>query len=121
MNVRSSMALNRRTFLKVSTAAGGGLILGTYLPTLVDSGAGDVTAAAGQFEPNIWVRIDADDTVRIMLTQLEMGQGVMTAMPMLVAEELDADWKKVRTEWVGADRRYGNPGLGGTQITAGSS
>ncbi len=115
------MALSRRTFLKVSTAGGGGLILGAYLPGLVSPIGGQVAAAAGQFEPNIWIRIDADDSVRIMLTQLEMGQGVMTAMPMLVAEELDADWKKVRTEWVGADRRYGNPGLGGTQITAGSS
>ncbi|MGB7218974.1 MAG: xanthine dehydrogenase family protein molybdopterin-binding subunit [Vicinamibacterales bacterium] len=116
------MVPNRRTFLKVTTAAGGGLVLGAYLPALVDSAdAAQRAAARGVFEPNIWVRIDADDSVRIMLTQLEMGQGVMTAMPLLVAEELDADWKKVRTEWVGADRRYGNPGLGGTQITAGSS
>src|SRR3990170_1650016 len=120
--MRSTMALSRRTFLKVSTAGGGALILGAYLPALVDSvDAAQRAAAGGVFEPNIWVRIGADEGVTVMLTQLEMGQGVMTAMPMLVAEELDVEWSKVRTEWVGADRRYGNPGLGGTQITAGSS
>ena len=113
------MSMNRRTFLKVSAAAGGGLVIGAFAPAWAGGSAS--VSAAGVFEPNIWVRIDADDSVRIMLTQLEMGQGVMTAMPMLVAEELDVDWKKVRTEWVPADRRYGNPGMGGTQITAGSN
>ncbi len=53
---------------------------------------GRLEAAAGIFEPNIWVKIAADDTVTMTLTQLEMGQGVMTSMPMLVAEELDVDW-----------------------------
>src|SRR5215471_18820192 len=56
-----------------------------------------------------------------MLTQLEMGQGVMTSMPMLLAEELDADWKKIKTEWVPADPKYGNPNFGGAQLTAGSN
>ena len=52
---------------------------------------------------------------------LEMGQGVMTSMPMLVAEELDLDWNKVKTEWAPADPRYGNPNFGGAQLTAGSN
>ena len=55
-----------------------------------------------------------------MLTQLEMGQGVMTSMPMLVAEELDVAWNTITTEWVGADDRYG-AGFGGQQLTAGSN
>jgi len=109
--------LNRRTFLKVSVA-GGALIVGGYLPGLRDSG---VAEAAGSFEPNIWVKIGADDSVTIMLTQLEMGQGVMTSMPMLVAEELDLDWNKIKTEWVPADPKYGNPNFGGAQLTAGSN
>jgi len=110
-------SLSRRTFLKTATAAGGGLMIGAYLPL---RGATAVTAA-GSFEPNIWIKVNADDTVRIMLTMLEMGQGVMTSMPMLVAEELDFDWAKIKTEWVGADARYGNPNFGGQQITAGSN
>ena len=108
--------LDRRSFLTVTAAAGGGLLVGTYLGPLQAS----LEAADGSFEPNIWVRIDADDTVRVMLTQLEMGQGVMTAMPMLVAEELDVDWNTITTEWVGADSRYG-AGFGGQQLTAGSN
>jgi isoquinoline 1-oxidoreductase beta subunit len=109
--------LDRRAFLTITAAAGGGLLAGTYLGSSLHASLG---AADGSFEPNIWVRIDADDTVCVMLTQLEMGQGVMTAMPMLVAEELDVDWNTIATEWVGADSRYG-AGFGGQQLTAGSN
>src|SRR2546430_15866692 len=87
--------LSRRTFLKVS-ATGGALLVGGYLPGLRETGTAE---AAGVFEPNVWVKIGVDDTVTIMLSQLEMGQGVMTSMPMLVAEELDVDWNKIKTEW----------------------
>src|SRR5262249_2347705 len=59
--------------------------------------------------------------VKIMLSQLEMGQGVMTSMPMLLAEELDVDFTKIKTEWVPADPKYGNPNFGGAQLTAGSN
>ena len=109
--------LTRRTFLKVS-ATGGALLVGGYLPGLRETGTAE---AAGVLEPNVWVRIGVDDTVTIMLSQLEMGQGVMTSMPMLVAEELDVDWNKIKTEWVPADPKYGNPNFGGAQLTAGSN
>ena len=95
-----SSTLNRRSFLQVSAAAGGGLLVGAYLPSW---SGGESLSAAGTFEPNVWIKVNADDTVRIMLTMLEMGQGVMTSMPMLVAEELDFDWTKIKTEWAGAD------------------
>jgi isoquinoline 1-oxidoreductase beta subunit len=114
------MNLDRRTFLKTTAAAGGGLMIGGYLPTALGRGAGTLEAA-GSFEPNIWLKVNSDDTVRIMLTQLEMGQGVMTSMPMLVAEELDMDWAKIKTEWTPADAKYGNPNFGGQQLTAGSN
>src|SRR5881628_3947161 len=109
--------LTRRTFLKVS-AAGGALLVGGYVPGLRGT---STAAAAGVLEPNVWVRIGSDDTVTIMLSQLEMGQGVMTSMPMLVAEDLDVDWNKIKTEWVPADPKYGNPNFGGAQLTAGSN
>jgi len=97
---------SRRTFLKTATAAGGGLMIGAYLPSL---GADEATLeAATAFEPNVWVKITPDNKARIMLSMLEMGQGVMTSMPMLVAEELDLDWSKVKTVWAPADPRYGN-------------
>jgi isoquinoline 1-oxidoreductase beta subunit len=109
-------SVSRRLFLKTATAAGGGFMLGGYVAL-----DGTSVGAAGAFEPNVWVRIDADSSVRIMLTMLEMGQGVMTSMPMLVAEELDFDWKRIKTEWAPADAKYGNPNFGGQQLTAGSN
>ena len=109
--------LTRRSFLKVS-ATGGALLIGGTIPGL--RGA-FTTSAAGTFEPSIWLRIGSDESITILLTQIEMGQGVMTAMPMLVAEELDVDWNKIKTEWVPADAKYGNPAFGGAQITAGSN
>src|SRR6185436_4783839 len=112
-----SKTLNRRTFLKVS-AAGGAFLIGGYVPGLRESSTAE---AAGLFEPNVWVQIGADDAVTIMLSQLEMGQGVMTSMPMLVAEELDVDFNKIKTKWAPADPKYGNPNFGGAQLTAGSN
>src|SRR5213592_120254 len=109
--------LTRRTFLKVS-AAGGALLVGGYVPGLRETSTAE---AAGVLEPNVWVKVSADDSVTIMLSQLEMGQGVMTSMPMLLAEELDVDWNKIKTEWVPADPKYGNPNFGGAQLTAGSN
>src|SRR5262245_2999648 len=76
---------NRRTFLRGSAAAGA-FAIGGYVPGLREESA---VEAAGLFEPNVWVKIGADDSVTITLSMLEMGQGVMTSMPMLVAEELD--------------------------------
>jgi isoquinoline 1-oxidoreductase subunit beta len=111
-----SRAPSRRTFLKTVTVAGGGLMLGGYLPM-----PGAAAQTAGIFEPNVWIKITPDDSVRIMLTMIEMGQGVMTSMPMLVAEELDFDWTKIKTEWAPADAKYGNPNFGGQQLTAGSN
>ena len=112
-----SKILNRRSFLKV-TAAGGALIVGGYIPGLQEPGT---VEAAAVFEPNVWVKITPDSTVTIVLSQLEMGQGVMTSMPMLVAEELDVDFNKIKTEWAPADPKYGNPNFGGAQLTAGSN
>ena len=111
--------LTRRTFLKVGAAAGGGLAIGLYLPSYLGMSE-ETTAASEAFEPNVWIQIGTDDTVTITLTQLEMGQGVMTSMPMLIAEELDMDWQKLDTVWAPADPVYGNPGFGGSQSTAGS-
>jgi isoquinoline 1-oxidoreductase beta subunit len=111
-----STTLNRRTFLKVS-AAGGAFIVGGFVPGLHDT----AEAANNAFEPNVWVKITPDNTVTIVLSQLEMGQGVMTSMPMLVAEELDVDFSKIKTEWAPADPKYGNPNFGGAQLTAGSN
>src|SRR5262249_46286300 len=110
--------LNRRAFLRVS-ATGGALLIGGFVPGLREDGT--VEAASGSFEPNVWVKIGSGDSVTIMLSMLEMGQGGMTSMPKLVSEEVDLDWTKIKTEWAPADTRYGNPNFGGAQLTAGSN
>src|SRR5260221_12481626 len=85
---------SRRDFLKVSTAAGGGLALQLVIP------AGALAAAAGPKGPQLtaWIGIGADDSVLVRGARSEMGQGSATRLPMLVAGELQCAWKKVGTK-----------------------
>ncbi len=89
-------AVSRRSFLVGIGAVGGGLWLGFHLPP--GNGAA-VAAAAEAAEINAWIVIEPDDTVRIRVARSEMGQGSFTALPMLVAEELECDWNKVKAEY----------------------
>ena len=92
----SEGGVSRRTFLKVSAAAGGALLIGFYLPAVR---AAPATAAnAGAFAPNAFVRIGRDDTVTLIMPQVEMGQGTYTSMPMLIAEELEVDLGQIELE-----------------------
>ncbi len=109
--------LPRRDFLKVGAAAGGGLVLGFHLPF----GGEAVARAAGKpFAPNAFIRIGADDLVTVVVGKAEMGQGVFTALPMLIAEDLEADWTKVRVESAPVDPAYNHPAFG-MQMTGGST
>ena len=107
-------AASRREFLKAGAAVGGGLILGVALPSR------RAAAAAATSMPNAWVRIGSDDTVTILCARSEMGQGVYTALPTLVAEELEVDLGKIKVEIAPAGEPYINAILGG-QITGGST
>jgi isoquinoline 1-oxidoreductase beta subunit len=111
--------LSRRGFLRSGALAGGGLVLGVYLPQLV-RGAESVKAGDATFSPNAFVRIGADESVTVIANHSEMGQGIYTGLAMIVAEELDADWSKVRVEPAPADPVY-NHTLYGAQITGGST
>jgi isoquinoline 1-oxidoreductase beta subunit len=90
--------LNRRTFLKTTAAATGGLVLGFYLPENNDAAA---QSAVGKL--NAYVQVGTDDTVTLYIHKAEMGQGTVTSLSMLLAEELECDWKKIRTEFPGVD------------------
>jgi isoquinoline 1-oxidoreductase subunit beta len=92
----------RRHFLQLTVAAGSGLVLGFAL----DSKAAD-RAVSRRWHPSAWLQIDVDGSVTIMIAESEMGQGVLTSMPMLVAEELEVDWKQVRVEQEPVDPIYG--------------
>src|SRR5215212_9332597 len=88
--------LNRRTFVVGSAAAGGGLALGLDIPF---GGPQAIRAADGTPEVNAWVVIRPDETVVIRIARSEMGQGTLTGLAQLVAEELECDWSKVTTEY----------------------
>ncbi len=100
--------LSRRTLIKGGLAVGTGLVVGFRLPRL--DGLLAEAQGAGVFAPNQWLRIDRDGVVTIINSVPEMGQGSMTTMPMIVADELDADWDKIRVEPAPANPSlYANP------------
>ena len=109
--------MNRRGFLKTSAAGTAGLLIGFYFPS------GKETAAAATDAPvvlNAWIHVGTDDWVTILIDKSEMGQSILTGLAMIAADELDCDWKKVRTEFAPADKVYFNPRFG-AQGTGGSS
>lgn len=108
---------SRRDFLKSGAAMGGGLVIGFVLPGAARF-AEAATAAA--FQPNAFIRITPDNVVTVIVGLSEMGQGVLTAIPMLVAEELEADWTKIRVEQAPADPAFANP-IFKVQATGGST
>src|SRR5437763_8610306 len=88
--------MNRRSFVASVAAVGGGLVLGLDIPL---GGPKVVRAADGSPEVNAWVVIKPDDTVVIRIARSEMGQGTLTGLAQIVAEELECDWAKVTTEY----------------------
>ena len=109
--------LSRRSFMKVGALAGGGLVLGFFMP-----GANKFARAADakpSYAPNAFLRIAPDNTVTVAVNRLEFGQGVQTSLPMLIAEELDADWSQMRGELAPAADVFKDPAFG-MQMTGGS-
>jgi isoquinoline 1-oxidoreductase subunit beta len=108
------LRLSRRDFLKISTALGGGLALELTLPS--------VALAAGTPGPELtaWIVIHPNDEVLIRVARSEMGQGSSTGLPMLVAEELECDWRKVRTEFVSTGEHIRRNRVWGSMATGGS-
>ena len=112
-------ALTRRSFLRISAAAGGGLLIGFQLPAC-SRDEQPYRAAGSRASPNSWIHLYPDDSVVLMVASSEMGQGAMTALPMLLAEELEADWSKVRAEHAPVHPDFNNP-LNDEQMTGGST
>lgn len=112
-------SLSRRDFLKSSAAVSGGLVIGFYLPG-GNKMAQAQTPPQPVVAPNVFLRIAKDGSVTVQVKHLEFGQGVMTSLPMLVAEELECDWTKVRAELAPAAPVYAHT-MYGMQMTGGSS
>jgi isoquinoline 1-oxidoreductase beta subunit len=118
--MNSGTAINRRNFLRTGVVGATGLVIGFYLPGRFEALASPPTAPASPAALNAWMRIGTDDSVTIMIDKSEMGQGIQTALCMIAAEELECDWKKIRTEFAPAAKEYFNPAFG-MQGTGGSS
>src|SRR6266852_1565617 len=108
--------LSRRKFIVSSAAAGGGLALGFKLPFI---GSAEAATAAGT-EINIWVAVKPDSTCVVRIARSEMGQGTLTGLAQLVAEELECDWNKVATEHINPGQNLARKRSWGDMSTGGS-
>jgi len=112
-----TMVMNRRSFLRVTALAGGGLLAAVYLEPVADVLAQGAPAGAN-FVPTAFIKIGPDGVVTIMSKNPEIGQGIKTSLPMLIADELDVDWKSVRIDQADLDEtKYGRQNAGGSTAT----
>jgi isoquinoline 1-oxidoreductase beta subunit len=119
MSAETTAGINRRGFLKTGAAGAAGLVVGFYLPGRLEALAAPV-AMMPPASLNAWMLISTTDVVTIMIDKSEMGQGILTALCMIAAEELDCNWKTIHTEFAPAAKEYFNPAFG-MQGTGGSS
>jgi isoquinoline 1-oxidoreductase beta subunit len=116
----SNTPVDRRNFLKTGLVGATGLVVGFYLPTRTEArAAARGVEAAAPSVLNAWVHIGTDDNVTLLISKSEMGQGVETSIAMLLAEELECDWKRMKTIFAPADKVYFDPAFG-MQGTGGS-
>jgi len=114
--------LTRREFLQTSaTFAGLTLVVSSTPFGYSILNAQEAKKEAAILNPNLWIEIKPDNTITIVINKSEMGQGVCTSLPMIVAEELDADWKQVRFMQAPAEEQYGDPNWGNMHLTGGST
>jgi isoquinoline 1-oxidoreductase beta subunit len=111
--------IGRREFIKTGAAAGGGLLVSLHMPLAAKSSS-TLPGAEKDFAINAFVRIGTDESVTVISAHSEMGQGVYTSLPMLLNEELEANWANVRVEAATVDKAYNHP-VFGVQMTGGST
>ncbi|MGB8459962.1 MAG: xanthine dehydrogenase family protein molybdopterin-binding subunit [Candidatus Acidiferrum sp.] len=115
----SARTVGRREFIKTGAAIGGGLLVSLYAP-LPGGPSGALAAEEKKFVLNAFVRIGTDESVTVISAHSEMGQGIYTSLPMLLNEELEANWSNIRVEAAPVDKVYNHP-LFGLQMTGGST
>src|SRR5271167_2509456 len=110
---KNAVIVGRRAFLQTGAAVGGGLLVSLYVPMLAKAGLALAAAEKNEFAVNAFVHIGSDESVTVISAHSEMGQGIYTSLPMLLNEELEADWAPV-------DAVYNHP-VFGIQMTGGST
>lgn len=110
--------MKRRDFIKIVGLSGGGLVLGSFIPAVFAKGSDGILQPGddpkGIFKPGPFIQINTSGEVTIYMAKTEMGQGVYTALPMIVAEELEVDWEKINIVQADAGFDYGNQTTGGS-------
>jgi isoquinoline 1-oxidoreductase beta subunit len=110
--MENSATITRREFIKVVGISGSGLFLASFVPLEnVFAKEGDEPKV---FAPSVYLKIDSNGVVTVIVHRSELGQGVKTALPMLIAEELEVDWEKIVIEQADADPKYGDQTTGGS-------
>ena len=115
----TDMNEGRRVFLKLTAVVGGGLLVGFDLAGCSRAGA-SYRLGGDHFSPNSWIHLAPDDSITLVYAASELGQGAMTTLPMLLAEELEADWSQVKAVPAPVNPDFDNP-LTGRQLTGGST
>ena len=115
--MKACFSESRREFLQRSAVAGGGLVLGFHLPAALAQKSGGKARGS---EVNAWVVVNPDNSVIIRYARAEMGQGSLTSAPMLVAEELECDWHRVRVEYVSPNEQVRRKRVWGDMAAVGS-
>ena len=115
----TSTVVGRREFIRTGAAIGGGLLVSLHAP-LAGIASDALAAEEKDFALNAFVRIGTDESVTVISAHSEMGQGIYTSLPMLLNEELQADWSKIRVEAAPVDKVYNHP-VFGMQMTGGST
>jgi isoquinoline 1-oxidoreductase beta subunit len=118
--VSATIHPSRREFLRTGALVTGGLVIAFAAPGGRRLVFAEPARGRAPFVPNAFLRVGSDDTVTVLLAHSEMGQGIWTALPMLIAEELDADWSRIRVEHAPAAPVYAHTAFG-FQMTGGSS
>src|SRR5438874_1325924 len=119
LKLENDLHLNRRSFLRVSTAAAGGLLVSLYLDLPATAQEGNQAPPPKVYPPDAFVHIKPDGKILIQVNRIDIGQGVHTALPLLLADEMDADWSRVVAELAPAADIYRDP-LYGIQMVGGS-
>jgi isoquinoline 1-oxidoreductase beta subunit len=119
IKTESEQLLSRRSFLRVSAVAGGGILVSLYLDFPASAQEGNPARPAKNYPPDAFVQIKPDGKIVITVNRLEFGQGVQTSLPMILADEMDADWSQVIAELAPAADVYKDP-LFGMQMVGGS-
>jgi len=117
--------LDRRSFFKISTLAGGGVMIGLYsgsaTETLAQGRGGAPAGPAAAPNANVFITINPDNTFSVIAKNPETGQGMKNALPMLIAEEFDVNWAQVKVQQADLDTKYQDQSVGGRQIEGGST